>query len=392
MKKKIIITLLLMLSIIGNTYAMAKPELSCKSAVLIDMESGKVLYDFNKDQELPQASITKLMTYYVFKDYMKNSQIDENAVNSMGNSKAWNLPDDGSISFIKEGERVTIGQLFNALLIVSGNDSAMMLQDIYKMSGRDMVNDMNIKAKELGFEKSRYVNVSGLTMGSEEKKLYNTTTAYETAILGKRIIEDYPEILGITSNKYYEYKNIKIPNTNNLLFDGDMSVDGLKTGHTGEAGYCVINTESVNKNNGEKPFRLISVVLGSTTKNIRFDDSKSLLKYGSENYSYEKLSRLVGSDNGQLKLASEYYVGGEIEGSVPDDAYILKEKNKKIQYDIIFNSKLPNKIKKGEKIGKIVVEEIDNSKSEFDLVAREDYKSVSFLKRVIMNIKHLLKL
>lgn len=391
MYKKIAAMLMIIMFLGGNVYGKEALDLKGKSAVLIDMESGRVLYDYNKDQELAQASITKLMTYFVFKDYLKSKEIDDSTVVNMGNVEEWSLPSDGSMSGIKSGDSVSIKKLMEALLIVSGNDSAVMMKEIYNGSGGNFIDAMNKKAAELGLNKSKYVNVSGLTDEGSGVKMYNKTTAYETALLGRSIIKEYPEILKITSNQYYSYKNIKLPNTNRLLFDKALSVDGLKTGHTSEAGYCVISTEEHKAGNSEKPIRFIGVVLGAPTDAERFSDSKQLLEYGRENYKYEKLSGIIGENNSQLTVNNEYYKGGVITGYVPEDILLLKGKYEKFQYNIVFNEKLPKKITKGDTIGKIILRTFDNQELSYNLLAKEDYKSVSIIKKVVIYFKHLLK-
>lgn len=245
-----------------------KYELNCKSAVLIDAETGKVLFEKNKDEKRAIASLTKLMTYYTF--------IDELGINYKNNYVIYDIDNkkfnyDEPILNVNFGEKVRIEDLLTAMLVFSANNAPEVLEQEFKrVKKEDFIYRMNVNSKLLGLNNTQYFNSSGLTRDN----VYNVSTAYEQALLAYNILIKYKDILKYTSLQRFKYKDIIYYSTNKLLgkFKG---VDGLKTGYTEEAGYCLISTIDVTKSNGNgKPLRFISVVLGCDTKEDRFEDTK----------------------------------------------------------------------------------------------------------------------
>jgi D-alanyl-D-alanine carboxypeptidase (penicillin-binding protein 5/6) len=388
MNKKLSIALIIITFLISFTSkSFAKINLNSKSAILVEVNSGKILYEDNKDQVLPQASITKLMTYYILMDFFKENLISQNdkvKVYIEPNS----IPSDGSQLKLKNGDELTVKQLVESMLIVSANDSAVQLERMYNNEAdNDIVKAMNDKAKKLGMNKTKFINTSGLTEKTNGIR-YNYTTAYETALLSMNLIKDYPNTLKITSQKTFTYKGLKFENTNKLL-KIKPEVDGLKTGHTNEAGYCLVSTEDITKTNGNgKPFRLLAVVLGAKTEEGRIKDSLKLLKYGEENFVNEK----VIEKEYKFTLNSELYKDGKISGSVKDDVYLIKRKDSYFTKEVKFNEKLPSNIKKEDKIGKVIIKNsLDNEVYQYDIFADKDYKSISIIKRLLLFLKHLIK-
>lgn len=383
MKRKIVIIVLLALLLNIRAYAMDKIE--AKAAVLMELNTGRVLYAINQDEILPQASITKLMTYYVFKDFMQKNSINENEVIV---THKWVLPEDASKANLKNGDKATIDQLLNTLLVFSANDSALQLQDIYDGQNGNMLDSMNRKALEIGMKNTLYINVTGLR--DETRNIFeNHTTAYETALLAASLIKNYPEVLNITSKKEYKFKAHKYTSTNRLLYI-KPGVDGLKTGHTDEAGYCLVATENVSvKGKNQKPFRLIAVVLGSETDSQRFKDGNTLLKYGENNFVNEK----VIDKNTSFRLKNDFFKVGYLDASTQEDVYFFKGKDEKIEKKVEFNENLTKDIKKGEEIGRITIRNLNNGNTiQRKLYAVSDYKAVSLYKKIIIYIKRILKL
>jgi serine-type D-Ala-D-Ala carboxypeptidase (penicillin-binding protein 5/6) len=385
--KKFTAILLIIFIMLYNipTLSAVKASEKYKAAVLVEANTGKILYEYNKDEVLPQASITKVMTYYVIKDFFSQSKVnysDKVKVNINQSS----IPSDGSRINLKNGDEITIRDLVDSMLIVSANDSALQLENMYdEKTKSNILNDMNTKAKELGLKNTYYINTSGLT---EEVNgtIFNKTTAYETAILSMKLINEYPETLDITSKKDYVYKGLRYENTNKLLKSKQL-VDGLKTGHTDEAGYCLVSTEDLTKSNGNgKPLRLIAVILGSETQADRTKESIKLLEYGEKNFSNE----IVIKKDSKFQMKSEYYKAGYIEGTVLEDVYMLKKKDEKIIEKIEFNNDLPSNIKKGDVIGKVVINNSEgNSVKSYDLYASKDFKSASIFKKFILLIRQI---
>jgi serine-type D-Ala-D-Ala carboxypeptidase (penicillin-binding protein 5/6) len=367
----------------GNVHAESK---NYKAAILIEVNTGKILYEYNKDEVLPQASITKLMTYYVIRDYLEENSIqNKHKVNV--NIDMSKTPSDGSKIKLNNGEEITIQELLESLLIVSANDSALQLETLFNLkSNTKLIDSMNQKSREIGLKNSFYINTSGLT---EEKNgpVYNYTTAYETAKLAMGIIKDYPDVLEITSKDEFIYKGIKYPNTNKVL-KLNKNVDGLKTGHTDIAGYCLVSTEDMTETNGNgQPLRLLTVVFGCKTESDRINETLKLLKYGEENFINEKII----SKDAKFKQNNEYYKKGYIEGSTSEDIYILKQKNENFTHTYEFDKDLPNDIKKGKKIGKLTIKNlVDGSVKVYPLYSADDFESISFVKRLFIHIKQLL--
>lgn len=280
LKKFVLMTFVLFLISGGN--ALANTSKNYKAAVLIEANSGKVLYEYNKDKILGQASITKVMTYYIFRDFIEENSISQSTKVKINLPLNALYPDGGGIG-LKNGDTITIKELNETLLVKSANDSALVIADFYKSrTKKDFVGEMNKKAKSLGMKNTYYINPHGLTDKKNNK--YNYTTAYETALLVNSVIKKYPDSLKITSKKSCTYGNKTLKTTNNLL-STRPTVDGFKTGYTTISGYCLASTEDLTATNGSgKPFRLIAVVLGSSSSNLRDREIVNLLEYGKKNF------------------------------------------------------------------------------------------------------------
>lgn len=374
--KKIIAAGLIFLLLITNT-AYGIDSINSKSCILVEESTGRILYSKNKDDVLPQASITKLMTYLVFKDYMKEKNL---SYNNIVITKNWNLPDDGSKLGFEGGQKLTIKQLLNSLLILSANDSALELQSIYESSGKSFIEAMNKKAENLGLSNSRYYNSTGL---SDDNGIIpdNHTTVYETSKLAIDILKEYPETINITTNRKYNYNGKTYYSTNPILKIKNKA-DGLKTGHTDNAGYCLAATEKVGD---ADPFRVIAIVFGCKSNKDRINDCLSLLKYAENNFENEKI---VNHDK-VFDFKNEYYKGGHIKAVTLDDVYIFKGKNEKIIETAELN-KLDSKIKKNDIIGKLILKNTADGKTiEKNLYAESDFREVSIFQRIFIFLKHL---
>jgi D-alanyl-D-alanine carboxypeptidase (penicillin-binding protein 5/6) len=245
------------------TPAPKAPEVAAKSYILQDYNSGKVLAAVNAAQRLPPASITKLMTAYVVSQELESGNIaleDEVLISE----KAWRMV--GSRSFIEVNSRVSVEVLLRGMIIQSGNDAAVALAEHIAGSEETFSQMMNQYAQQLGMFNTNYQNATGLP-GKE-----HYTTAEDIAILSAAVIRDLKHYAWY-SEKEFTYNNITQHNRNKLLWR-DKSVDGLKTGHTEEAGYCLAASA---KRDG---MRLISVVLGTRSENARAQETQKLFNYG----------------------------------------------------------------------------------------------------------------
>lgn len=395
MKKKIYVFLLLIFSFINTNIAYADPKtvnykenlnLNCKAAILIEVNTGKVLYEKNSDEKLPLASITKLMTYLVFKEYLEKQRISDNKIIYI-NEDNIKIPESASKLGLKKSDKITVKDLIDSLLIISANDSAEEIRNIAEKNGIDFIYNMNLKAKELGLAKTQFYNATGLTEG-KVNNIYNTSSARDISELAKYIIKKYPEILNTTSKKSVVIKNKVLYNTNGTL-GKKTDIDGLKTGHTSSAGYCLVTTEDLlSKNGSGYPFRLVSVVLGSSSDYFRVKDSLDLLDFGEQNF----YNSIIVKRDKKFDFENKYYKEKSIQGTCKKDLYVLAEKNEIFKINAVMNENLNYNIKKGDIIGKVV---ITNDKEEVveqsELYAIKDYKSVFFLKRWYLKIVDFLK-
>ncbi len=240
------------------------PTISASNYLLLDAQSGQVLAEKNIDERINPASITKMMTSYVIADSLQKGRIskDDEVFISENAYKA-----EGSRTFVEINTRVNLMDLVRGLVIQSGNDAAIALAEHLAGSEDAFVQTMNAYAKELGMQNTNYANSTGFT----EDNHY--TTARDIAILSKALIKNHPEHYAIYKEKEFTYNGINQNNRNDLLWRDD-AIDGIKTGHTEAAGYCLAASAV------KKGMRLISVVLGTNSANARINASQTLLNYG----------------------------------------------------------------------------------------------------------------
>ncbi len=256
--------------VISNSYAQgqmpvpAPPIIGAKSYLVIDATTGHELATLDPDVALAPASLTKLMTAYVVFKALQQGQIqleDETTISE----KAWRT--EGSRMFVEVGKRVKIEDLLLGMIVQSGNDASVALAEHIAGTEDVFAQMMNQYASQLGMLSSSFRNATGLPAEG------HVTTARDLATLARAIIEEFPEYYAWYAVKEYTFNDIKQPNRNRLLWR-DASVDGLKTGHTDEAGYCLVSSAS------RDGMRIISVVMGTSSDKARSDGSQALINYG----------------------------------------------------------------------------------------------------------------
>lgn len=247
----------------------APPELAAKAYFLIDANSGTVLVEHNADMKLPPASLTKMMTAYVLAEEVNAGRVKEtDMVRITENSYSQNPIFKGSsLQWIEPGTDVSIADLQRGIIISSGNDSSVAVAEHIAGTETVFAEMMNTNAKRLGMVNTHYVNSHGLPDPT------HLTTARDLAILAKAMINDHPQQYAIYKELEFTYNNIRQYNRNTLLLE-DPTVDGIKTGHTAEAGYCLVASAERNG------MRLISVVMGTESTKARKNDTASLFNYG----------------------------------------------------------------------------------------------------------------
>ncbi|MDP3836380.1 MAG: D-alanyl-D-alanine carboxypeptidase family protein, partial [Hydrogenophaga sp.] len=249
------------------------PEVAAKAYLLLDVTSGQVLAAKNADQPVEPASLTKLMTAYLVFDALKSGKIS--LTQTFGVSeRAWKMP--GSRMFIDPKMQVPVEDLIKGMIVQSGNDATVALAEGVGGSIERFVQLMNEQAKALGLTGTSYRNVEGLTEAG------HTTTARDLATLSMRLMTDFPKYVPYYAIQRYRYPGTPAANdTNrNLLLFRDPTVDGLKTGHTDAAGYCMIATAKRDFPNLTGGRRLLSIVLGASSEAVRANESQKLLNWG----------------------------------------------------------------------------------------------------------------
>ena len=244
------------------------PQLAASAYILVDASTGSIIVEHNADQQLPPASLTKMMSSYLVADAIEKGQIGEDAMVPIS-VKAWKM--GGSRMFVKEGTEVPVIDLLRGVIVQSGNDATVALAEYVSGSEDAFVNLMNDTAARLGMAATHYENSTGWPAEG------HLTTAKDLAILARAIIKDHPRHYEIYSEKYFHYNSIRQPNRNLLLFR-DPSVDGLKTGHTDAAGYCLVASGK------RESTRLIAAVMGTNSESARANETQKLLEYGFRYY------------------------------------------------------------------------------------------------------------
>lgn len=249
------------------------PDFAVKAYILIDANSGYVIAEKNADTQLPPASLTKLMTLYITAGALKAGQIHfEDQVTISEN--AWRK--GGSRMFIKVGSQVPVKELIDGIVIASGNDATVAMAEFLAGTEENFANLMNQTAAQIGMKNSHFVDSNGLP----EPAHYSS--ARDLSSLARSWINTYPEYYPWFKQKWIMFNNIKQPNRNRLLWR-DPSVDGMKTGHTDEAQYCLVSSAVRNG------MRLITVVMGAPSDAARTNDTEALLNYGFRYYESHQL-------------------------------------------------------------------------------------------------------
>lgn len=280
----LLITLVTLVGLIGTgsaRAALAAPDIDARSWLLLDLTTGTTLAAREPDQRVEPASLTKLMTAYLVFAALRDNRLtlDQRPPVSPLAYKA-----SGSRMFVDPRAPARVDELLNGLIVQSGNDAAVILAEAVGTTEPQFVRLMNAEAKRLGMVNSRFTNASGLP------DVEHYSTARDLGILASRLIQDFPEYYKLYSQREYTYNNIRQPNRNRLLFT-DPTVDGMKTGHTAAAGYCLISSAMREDTGLGIGRRLLSVVLGASSESSRAIESQKLLNFGYQNTQVVRLYR-----------------------------------------------------------------------------------------------------
>ncbi len=352
------------------------PEIDARSYILIDYQTGKVLLESNADQALPPASLTKIMTGYIVSDELAKANITNNdKVLISENAWAQNPKLKGSsLMFVEVNKYVPVDDLHKGIVIQSGNDASIAMAEHIAGSESAFADLMNQHAERLGMHSSNFENSTGLP--AED----HMTTARDLAILSRALIRDYPDDYGIYANREFTYNDITQQNRNTLLKDQSLNVDGLKTGHTEAAGYCLVSSAIKDE------MRLIAVVMGTESKAKRADESRKLLNHGFRFYTN------VTPFKGGKSLKSAKVWKGEVNefpvGLAQDATITLLKANKdKLKANYTLNSELIAPIKKGQVVGQVFFKIDGKEVKKMPMVALADVPEAGFFGRMWDSVK-----
>ena len=345
------------------------PNPDVKSYILVDYDSGMVIAAKNPDLILPPASITKVMTSYLAFTELENKTLDlKDEV--LISENAWKT--GGSKMFIEVGKKVRVDELLHGIITSSGNDASVAMAEHISGNEETFAIYMNQMAESLGMTNTNYANSTGLP----DEELY--TTAKDVALLSRALIKDFPKEYKLYSQKEYVFNKIKQYSRNKLLYL-DNSVDGIKTGFTKKAGYCL----ATSAKRGSR--RLISVVLGAKSPNQRTKVSKSLLEYGFRFYETHK----IFSSNEEL-IQTRVFNGDKnnISLGVIDDTYISvpRRQIKNIKKKFVIDRNLSAPVNQNEAVGYMVIELEGKTINTYKLFAMESIKEGSLYRKTLDSI------
>ena len=376
--KKILILLLLLISI-PLVKAEETEDLApnAKSAIMIEASTGEILFQKNKDEKLAPASMTKMMSMLLIMEEIENGNLKWNEMITTS-EKASSM--GGSQIFLKVGEKMTVEDLLKGVAIASGNDAVVALAERVSGSEEQFVKRMNIRAKDLGLKNTNFINATGLTADN------HYSSAYDMSLIAKELVK-HEKILEFTST-YEDYlrKDTKSPfwlvNTNRLVRFKE-GVDGLKTGFTDEAGYCL--TATMKKDN----MRLITVVMKEENTSKRSADTTKMLDYGFNIYMVQTiLDEKTTIEKKKVELGKTLTT--EI---VPKENITILNKKSDDQKNITYKTNI-NKIiapvKKGDKVGTIDIIEDNNIISTIDATVKEDIAKANILTIYLRNLKEII--
>ncbi|MBU8850849.1 D-alanyl-D-alanine carboxypeptidase [Priestia megaterium] len=341
---------------------------SARSAILIERDTGKILYEKNSNQELPPASMTKIMTMILIMEALDKGKI---TLKDKVRASEYAASMGGSQIFLEPGEEMTVNDLLKGIAIGSGNDASMAMAEYLAGSEEKFVAKMNQKAKELGLTHTKFQNPTGLPVEN------HYSTAHDMAMMGRELLK-YEKIINYTS-KYEAYlrtdtdKKFWLVNTNRLVkfYPG---VDGLKTGFTGQAKYCL--TATAKKGN----MRVLAVVFGASTPKDRNNQVTKMLDYAFSQYTTKPLYK-----KGDVITKIDVNKGSEDQVTAVTSepiSVLLKKGNaaKDVKTEVKMNEKLNAPIQKGDKIGTLTIKKDNKVVNSSPLLAKEDIDAASWWK------------
>tara|TARA_R110002110_G_scaffold415809_1_gene656469 strand:- start:4905 stop:6026 length:1122 start_codon:yes stop_codon:yes gene_type:complete len=355
------------------------PDLDVEAYILTDFHTNKIIAEKNSDQRIDPASMTKMMTVYVIDQELKHGRItEEDEVNI--SEKAWKM--EGSRMFIESGKKVKVGDLLRGIIIQSGNDASVAMAEYVAGTEEAFAELMNQYAKKLGMKDTNYMNSTGMPDDD------HYTTAKDLNIIAQALIRDFPESYSLYADKWFTFNGIKQRNRNRLLWR-DPSVDGIKTGHSSTAGYCL--AASAQKDD----MRLIAIVAGADSDSRRNQSTQQLLRYGFRFYETHRLfPARQAIENPRIWMGTQKKVGL----GITDDLYITIPHGEYDKLDAkihVSDNGMRAPVKEGTLQGTLTVKLGDTLIAERPVVSLEDIQKGSiwmqFQDYVSLGIHKILK-
>ena len=387
LKKLLLLTFVLILSLPTLIFADDNNKIDrySRSSILIDQNTNRVMFEKDPDAKRPLASLSKMMTFLIALEAIENKEVNKNDIITIDHDMA---KVKGSTYHLKVGEKVPLYELMKGLMIVSGNDASIAIAKHISKDTNTFVKRMNEKAKELGMVNTNFVNPNGLPIydlqNPKAPAKENISTARDIAKLGKYMFDNYEkEVVAVTDMQTYSYpeRGFQKNNTNALL--GIIpAVDGIKTGYTGNAGYCLAFSMVVDKDEkNEIRHRMIGVVLGANHKDKRLSASLSLLKYGKENFSTTKVME-------KDQLIAKKYIKGindlEVVLKSKDELYATLKNTENLKSQITLKE-LKYPVKKGDTLGVIkYYTETGQVIGSVDIISDNNIDNISLVNKIKM--------
>ncbi len=370
-----VLTAGLVLAGIGSAGAI---ETQARNAILMDYDTGQYLYVKDHEKMVPPASMSKLMTVNMIFEKLKDGSLSLDDTFTVS-ERAWKLggaASGGSTMFLKIGEKVRVEDILKGILIQSGNDACIVAAENLAGSEDDFAEMMNKRARELGLNNSSFANSTGLPHPDQKMSVE------DLAKLARHIIKEFPEFYHIFSEKYYTHNNITQGNRNPLLYSMP-NADGLKTGHTEEAGFCL--TASAKK--GER--RLIEVMTGMNSNKERSEEAERLMEWGFREFNnYNLLNK------GQTIAEIPVVFGSEkqVRLVVPETVKrtLKKSQAPKIKMTAVYDKPVKAPVAVGDKLGEVRIELDGQEMENLPLVADRNVEKLGFFGRIGQNLKYLL--
>lgn len=364
--------------VLGMASAVQAIETKAKNLILMDYDTGQYLYAKDAEKMIPPASMSKLMTVYMIFEKLKDGSLslDDTFTVSENAWRKGGAASGSSTMFLNIGEKVRVGDLIQGIIIQSGNDACIVAAENISGSEEDFARAMTDKAQKLGLHNSSFANATGWPHPDQKMSVE------DLAKLARIIIKDFPEYYYLFSERNYTHNNIRQGNRNPLLYSMPEA-DGLKTGHTEEAGFCLAGSAK----RGDR--RLISIMSGLASNKERSEEAEKIMNWGFREFDNYKILK-----QGQKVAELPVWFGTEknVDLLVNEDVLRTIKKNKasKVKMTAVYDKPVKAPVKQGDKLGFVRVEVPGAEMVEVPLIANKDIKKLGWFGKIGENIKYIL--